>query len=148
MRRHRPAAWAASILLAGGAVLSGSQSVLANHLNYVEPTEYEIELGLVRPEPTPEEEPVEEVAPAFPDAGLAEAMAAIRWCESGDDYGANTGNGYYGAYQFHPRTWQSLGYAGLPHLAPPEIQDEAARRLQARSGWGQWPACSRRLGLR
>ena len=24
----------------------------------------------------------------------------------------------------------------------------AAQRLQARSGWGQWPHCARRLGLR
>jgi len=47
-----------------------------------------------------------------------------------------------------PRTWRTLGYPGLPHEAPPEMQDEAARRLQARSGWGQWPVCSRRIGAR
>ena len=29
------------------------------------------------------------------------------------------------------RTWRTLGYPGLPHEAPPEVQDEAARKLQA-----------------
>jgi hypothetical protein len=77
-----------------------------------------------------------------------DAWARLRQCESGGNYRINTGNGFYGAYQFHPRTWRGLGFPGLPHQAPPEMQDEAARKLQARSGWGQWPACSRRLGLR
>jgi hypothetical protein len=74
--------------------------------------------------------------------------ARLRQCESGGRYSINTGNGFYGAYQFVPRTWRSLGYPGLPHQAPPEMQDEAARKLQARSGWGQWPVCSRRIGAR
>ena len=81
-------------------------------------------------------------------APAADVWGRLRQCESGGRYTASTGNGFYGAYQFHPRTWRGLGYAGLPHQAPPEVQDEAARKLQARSGWGQWPACSRRLGLR
>jgi hypothetical protein len=72
----------------------------------------------------------------------------LRNCEAGGRYDANSGNGYYGAYQFSAGTWRSLGYGGLPHQAPSEIQDEAARKLQARSGWGQWPACSRRIGVR
>ena len=77
-----------------------------------------------------------------------DVWARLRHCESGGRYDTNTGNGFFGAYQFVPRTWRSLGYAGLPHEAPPEVQDEAARRLQARSGWGQWPVCSRRIGAR
>ena len=72
----------------------------------------------------------------------------LRSCESGGRYTTNTGNGFFGAYQFHPRTWRNLGFPGLPHQAPPEMQDDAARKLQARSGWGQWPACSRRIGAR
>jgi hypothetical protein len=84
--------------------------------------------------------------------GLADigddVWARLRSCESGGRYGIDTGNGFYGAYQFHPRTWRTLGYPGLPHQAPPEMQDEAARKLQARSGWGQWPVCSRRIGAR
>ena len=77
-----------------------------------------------------------------------DVWARLRACESGGRYNVNSGNGFYGAYQFHPRTWRGLGYPGLPHQAPPEMQDEAARRLQARSGWGQWPVCSRRIGAR
>lgn len=77
-----------------------------------------------------------------------DVWARLRQCESGGRYNISTGNGFYGAYQFLPRTWRGLGYPGMPHQAPPEMQDEAARKLQARSGWGQWPACSRRLGLR
>ncbi len=77
-----------------------------------------------------------------------DVWARLRQCESGGRYSINSGNGFYGAYQFHPRTWRGLGYPGLPHQAPPEMQDEAARKLQARSGWGQWPACSRRIGAR
>ena len=74
--------------------------------------------------------------------------ARLRACESGGRYNINSGNGFYGAYQFLPRTWRGLGFPGLPHQAPPEMQDEAARKLQARSGWGQWPVCSRRIGAR
>ena len=72
----------------------------------------------------------------------------LRNCEAGGRYDRNSGNGYYGAYQFSARTWRGLGYKGLPHHAPAEVQDEAARKLQARSGWGQWPACARRIGVR
>jgi transglycosylase-like protein len=78
----------------------------------------------------------------------ADVWARLRQCESGGRYNIATGNGFYGAYQFLPSTWRGLGYSGMPHQAPPEVQDEAARKLQARSGWGQWPACTRKLGLR
>jgi transglycosylase-like protein len=80
-----------------------------------------------------------------------EAAAApwveLRQCESGGNYGENSRNGYYGAYQFALGTWRALGYSGLPSDAPPAVQDQAAQALQARAGWGQWPACSARLGL-
>lgn len=87
-------------------------------------------------------------APASAPADANDVWARIRHCEAGGNYSRNSGNGYYGAYQFSPGTWHSLGYSGLPHQAPPEVQDEAARKLQHRSGWGQWPACSRRVGAR
>jgi hypothetical protein len=78
----------------------------------------------------------------------AELFAQLRMCESHNNYTENTGNGYYGAYQFSVATWRTMGYSGLPSEGSPEQQDEAARRLQARSGWRQWPACARKLGLR
>jgi hypothetical protein len=82
-----------------------------------------------------------------PTSPLGGVWAELRQCESGGNYAADTGNGYYGAYQFSAATWHGLGFTGLPSQAPPAVQDEAAVELQARSGWGQWPACSRRLGL-
>jgi hypothetical protein len=79
--------------------------------------------------------------------GAGGPWLALRDCESGDNYRENTGNGFYGAYQFSASTWTGLGYPGRPDLEPPVMQDAAAIRLQAISGWGQWPACSALLGL-
>jgi hypothetical protein len=79
--------------------------------------------------------------------GLGGGWLALRMCESGDNYGDDTGNGYYGAYQFALSTWWGLGYSGLPSNAPPAVQDQAAQRLQAASGWRQWPSCAAELEL-
>lgn len=81
------------------------------------------------------------------DGGAGGVWLQLRQCESGDDYQANTGNGYFGAYQFSQQTWSNLGFPGRPDLEPPSMQDQAAMQLQAQSGWGQWPACSAALGL-
>lgn len=80
-------------------------------------------------------------------AATADDFAALRQCESGNNYAINTGNGFYGAYQFDARTWQGLGFSGLPHQASPATQDEAAYKLYDSRGWSPWPACSRKLGL-
>jgi hypothetical protein len=82
-----------------------------------------------------------------PGGGAGGVWLQLRECESGDNYQANTGNGFYGAYQFSQSTWTNLGYPGRPDLEPPAMQDAAAQKLQAESGWGQWPACSAALGL-
>jgi Transglycosylase-like domain len=71
----------------------------------------------------------------------------LRECESGDNYQTDTGNGFYGAYQFAALTWSGLGLSGLASQAPYWVQDEAAQRLQAQYGWRPWPACSAALGL-
>ena len=73
---------------------------------------------------------------------------ALAECESNGNWSANTGNGYYGGLQFLPETWWSVGGAGLPHQHPRSEQIHRGEILQQRSGWGQWPACSRKLGLR
>jgi hypothetical protein len=75
-------------------------------------------------------------------------LLALRMCESGGNYGINTGNGFYGAYQFAAGTWSSLGFGGLPSEAPPWVQDQAVVMLWQRSGWSPWPGCSASLGLR
>ncbi len=80
-------------------------------------------------------------------APSGDPFAALRQCESGGDYTTDTGNGFYGAYQFDAQTWHSLGLSGLPSQAAPGTQDTAARRLQAQRGWQPWPACSASLGL-
>ncbi len=85
--------------------------------------------------------------PSAPSAGAGGEWLQLRECESGDNYQANTGNGFYGAYQFSAQTWMDLGYPGRPDQEPPGMQDAAAQKLQAQSGWGQWPACSAALGL-
>ncbi|MFD6178620.1 MULTISPECIES: transglycosylase family protein [unclassified Isoptericola] len=69
-------------------------------------------------------------------------------CESGGNPRANTGNGYYGLYQFTSRTWRAVGGTGLPHRHGRAEQTKRAQILQDRAGWGQWPACTRKLGLR
>ena len=83
-----------------------------------------------------------------PAGANGDAFLQLRVCESGNNYASNTGNGYYGAYQFSGSTWNSMstGYSRAD-LAPPAVQDDAARRLQARAGWGQWPSCAAKLNL-
>ena len=78
---------------------------------------------------------------------LGGVWAQLRKCESGGNYSENSGNGYYGAYQFALSTWSSLGLGGLPSQASPAIQDIAAIRLQTRAGWRSWPMCSWILNL-
>ena len=91
----------------------------------------------------------EQVAVPVVNVDSGDIWQALRNCEAGGNYARNSGNGYYGAYQFSAGTWRSMGTGyEYAHLAPPEVQDDAARRLQARSGWGQWPACSRKIGAR
>jgi hypothetical protein len=79
-------------------------------------------------------------------SSLGGAFACIRAKESGGNYATNTGNGYYGAYQFSLSTWRSVGGTGLPSEAPPAVQDALAQKLQQRSGWGQW-STARRCGV-
>ena len=85
-------------------------------------------------------------APAAVSGDDAAIWAAIAQCESGGNPSINTGNGYYGMYQFSLPTWRSVGGSGLPSDASAEEQTMRARMLQQRSGWGQW-GCAYKLGL-
>lgn len=78
------------------------------------------------------------ITPPGPDT-----LAAIRACESGSSggYSANTGNGFYGAYQFTLETWRSVGGTVRPDLAPPREQDKRAAALYRREGPSPWPVC-------
>lgn len=79
--------------------------------------------------------------------GYSGVWPALAMCES-HNRNVDTGNGYSGFFQFSDATWRSMntGYARAVD-APYAVQLDAAQRLQARNGWGQWPACSRQLGL-
>ncbi|MCP2264549.1 transglycosylase family protein [Promicromonospora thailandica] len=79
-----------------------------------------------------------------PAGGVWSSLAE---CESGGNPATNTGNGYYGLYQFSQETWEAMGGSGLPSEASAAEQTMRAQALQERSGWGQWPACSSALGL-
>lgn len=82
---------------------------------------------------------------------------AVRECESSGNYATNTGNGFYGAYQFTIRTWNWV--AGIidrpdlvgvrPDLASPADQDRMANALAFEvrgGGLGHWPVCGRLYG--
>jgi len=76
---------------------------------------------------------------------FAEALARLRSCEGG--YTSNTGNGYYGAYQFDRQTWGNYGGYAVASDAPPAVQDEKAWLTYQRRGWQPWPSCKNKMGL-
>jgi nucleoid-associated protein YgaU len=85
-------------------------------------------------------------------AGAANAAPASDWdalaqCESGGNWGINTGNGFSGGLQFTPSTWAAFGGQGSPQGASREQQIAVAENVLAGQGWGAWPACSAKLGL-
>lgn len=79
------------------------------------------------------------------NGGFAGALARLRACEG--SYTSNTGNGYYGAYQYDIGTWANFGGYANASLAPPAVQDEKAWQTYKSRGWSPWPSCSRKLGL-
>lgn len=84
-------------------------------------------------------------APAGGGGGVWDRLAQ---CESGGNWGINTGNGYSGGLQFAPGTWRANGGSGSAHNASRAEQIRVAERVRASQGWGAWPACSAKLGLR
>jgi hypothetical protein len=76
---------------------------------------------------------------AAPTASLS--LEAIAGCESGGNPQTDTGNGFYGKYQFTLATWQAVGGSGNPAQASEAEQDRRAATLLAQAGPGQWPVC-------
>jgi resuscitation-promoting factor RpfB len=83
-----------------------------------------------------------------PSVASGSAWDKLAQCESGGNWHINTGNGYYGGLQFSLSTWHAYGGSGLPSSHSREEQIAIAKKVQAAAGWGQWPACSRKAGLR
>ena len=76
-------------------------------------------------------------------------LGILRDCETHSNYQSNTGNSYYGAYQFSYSTWKSMntGYE-YAYQAPPEVQDNATLKLVARAGsHSQFPGCTKSRGI-
>jgi hypothetical protein len=86
-------------------------------------------------------------------AGHAAAAPDSEWdrvaaCESGGNWGINTGNGYHGGLQFSQGTWASHGggeYASSANQATRDQQIAVAERVLASQGRGAWPVCGRGL---
>ena len=78
----------------------------------------------------------------LPDPALNPFLQCVIQRESGGNYSINTGNGYYGAFQFSQSTWNiAVQAAGLSYLVgvPPSSaskaeQDTAAVALYALDG--------------
>jgi hypothetical protein len=70
-------------------------------------------------------------------------LEAIAACESGGNPSTDTGNGFYGKYQFTQETWQAVGGTGNPAAASEAEQDRRAAQLYAQAGPSQWPVCGR-----
>jgi Tfp pilus assembly protein FimV len=69
---------------------------------------------------------------------------AIAACESGGNWGTDTGNGFYGGLQFTQSTWDANGggqYAPSANEASESQQIAVAQRVLASQGIGAWPVC-------
>lgn len=63
-------------------------------------------------------------------------------CESGGDPATNTGNGFYGAFQFVLSTWHAAGGTGNPVDHSYSEQKQIAMSWAQRSNpYTQWPVC-------
>ncbi|MDY0815517.1 transglycosylase family protein [Kitasatospora purpeofusca] len=83
-------------------------------------------------------------------AAPASAWDAVAQCESGGNWGINTGNGFYGGLQFTSSTWKAFGgtaYASQANQASKAAQITVAEKVLASQGPGAWPVCSKKAGL-
>ena len=82
----------------------------------------------------------------LPDPALNPFLQCVVQAESGGDYSINTGNGYYGAFQFSQSTWnlaaQDAGLSYLVGVVPSSAtkaeQDTVAVALYALDGNQPW----------
>ena len=90
--------------------------------------------------------PAQASSPAPASSGGAN-WSAIAACESGGNWAASTGNGFYGGLQFTEQTWLANGggrYASSANLATPAQQIAVAQAVLASQGIGAWPVCGAR----
>jgi hypothetical protein len=65
----------------------------------------------------------------------------VAQCESGGNWGTNTGNGFSGGLQFTQSTWEANGGSGSPSNASRNEQIRVAENVLATQGPGAWPVC-------
>lgn len=92
--------------------------------------------------------PAQAAPRAVQSVGDGSVWDQLAQCEAGGNWSINTGNGYSGGLQFSPGTWRAHGGIGDASSASREQQIAVAESVQASQGWGAWPSCSARLGLR
>jgi hypothetical protein len=81
-------------------------------------------------------------------------LSCVRERESHGTYDINTGNGYYGAYQYLPGTWNSAARAtghpeladGRPDLHSPSEQDAVTLGYAQQTGGSPWAGDLRYCG--
>ena len=91
-------------------------------------------------------------APAHASSPAPVSSGGVNWsaiaaCESGGNWAASTGNGFYGGLQFTEQTWLGYGggrYASSANLATPAQQIAIAQNVLAGQGIGAWPTCGAR----
>lgn len=93
----------------------------------------------VPPPPAPDAPPPPPVHQAY-----SVNWDAIAQCESGGNWGINTGNGFSGGLQFSSSTWHANGGSGSPAGASREEQIRVAENVLHSQGIGAWPVCGRR----
>lgn len=91
--------------------------------------------------------PIVQALPSTISSISEEALTYLGNCEAGMNPARNSGNGYYGAFQFSYGTWksQNTGYERAD-LAPLDVQKTAVRQLLQRSSiYNQFPGCARKM---
>lgn len=95
---------------------------------------------VLAPRIIPDDQLFAAIEAAFPEQ--AEFAYRVAMCESGGNTTINTGNGYYGLWQFDLPTWRSVGGTGFPSSASLDEQVMRARLLYDARGWQPW-GCAR-----
>jgi len=80
-------------------------------------------------------------------ATLPEPWRCMAGYEAGGNPAEDTGNGFYGMFQFTLSSWAGVGGTGNPADASVAEQLYRAELLQQVQGWGAWPVSSRLCGV-
>ncbi|WP_052207326.1 resuscitation-promoting factor [Sinomonas humi] len=118
-----------------------SRTLLSQNVT-VQPVSQKILVGTKKPDPQPSPSSSSSAASTAAPPVANEAMwDKIAQCESGGNWAANTGNGYYGGLQFDVSSWMANGggqYAPNAALASKAQQIAVANTYYAKSGLSPW----------